>query len=887
MLTYCYCLPNLGNLKATCCLNQIFNQEVNAMEVQEYNYKTIEEKWQQYWDEHASFKAVMDKSRKKFYCLEMFPYPSGRIHIGHARNYSIGDAIAITKRLEGYNVLHPIGWDAFGLPAENAAIDKKIHPAKWTFENIEHMKKQLKKFGLSLDWNREIATCKEDYYKWQQLFFIKFYEKGLVFKKEAPVNWCNHCLTVLANEQVEAGGCWRCGNEVVTKDMSQWFFKITDYSEQLLNDYDELENWPERVVTMQKNWIGKSYGLQANFKLDGKDFPIFTTRPDTVYGVTFMAIAAEHSLVNEIIAGSDKKDELQAFVDKVKKETNIERSSEESEKEGIFTGKYVENPFNGDQIPLYIANYVLLEYGTGLLMGVPAHDQRDFLFCKKYNIPIKIVIQNSEQSLNLDTMTEAYVDQGPLVNSDPFTGLDNKKAIDDIIQYAEEKGIGEGKVNYRLKDWLISRQRYWGNPIPVIYCQDCGAVPVPEKDLPVKLPLDVKFEGRGNPLETSESFKQVACPKCRKQAERETDTMDTFVCSSWYFMRYCSPKDDTSPLDSEETNYWMNVDQYIGGIEHAILHLLYSRFFQKAVRDLGYVKAAEPFKNLLTQGMVVCPSYYSTQANKYFAPDELSEDKTICPETGDKLVIKIDKMSKSKKNGVDPDDMIDKYGSDTVRLFMLFASPPERDLEWNEQGVDGCFRFIKRVYRISQDYIEQVKNLNSCDIDQNSLDKDAKELRAKTHKTIKKVTEDFVQRFHFNTGIAAMMELINTLYTFEAKQESDYLVIRELFENLALLLLPVTPHIAEELNQLLGNEKSLYESSWPEYIEELTKDDTVTYVFQVNGKVRGKEDLAANISKEEVEKIALSHERIKQWLDGKKIVKVIVVPKKLVNIVVK
>ncbi|MDH4129243.1 MAG: leucine--tRNA ligase [Spirochaetota bacterium] len=856
-------------------------------ESQEYNFNQIETKWQLYWEENKSFHAKIDSKKEKYYCLEMFPYPSGKIHMGHVRNYTIGDTIAISKRMKGYNVLHPIGWDAFGLPAENAAIDKNIHPAKWTFENIEHMKIQLKRLGLSYDWSRELATCKEEYYKWQQVIFLKLYNKGLVYKKNAPVNWCNDCLTVLANEQVENGCCWRCGNPVVLKDMSQWFFKVTHYAEELLKDYDQLGNWPERVITMQKNWIGKSYGLHVNFKLDGKDFPIFTTRPDTIYGVTFMAIAPEHPMVEEIINGNNEKEELIAFVNKVKLEDKIERSSEDSEKEGIFTGKYVENPFNGDKIPLFIANFVLAEYGTGALMAVPAHDQRDFLFAKKYNLNIKIVIQNAEQSLSIDTMKEAYTGEGILVNSNRFTSMESTKAINEIIKYAEEKGIGCGKVNYRLKDWLISRQRYWGNPIPIIYCKYCDVIPVSEKNLPVTLPLDVKFEGRGNPLATSESFKNVNCPKCNKPAERETDTMDTFVCSSWYFLRFCSPNEKTQPINKEEANYWMNVDQYIGGIEHAILHLLYSRFFTKALRDLGYIDVDEPFKNLLTQGMVVSPSYYSPEIKKYFNPKELLEDKTACPKTGKPLIIKLDKMSKSKNNGVDPDDMIKKYGADTVRLFMLFAAPPERDLEWNEQGVEGCFRFLKRVYKIVTDSIDKIKDINIIKINETNLNDPAKELRTKIHKTIKKVTEDFIDRYHFNTGIAAMMELINNLYSFAPKDNNDFMVLKEGLMILPQLLFPVTPHIAEELNSIMGNKTSLTNVLWPSYIEDLTIDNTITYVFQINGKVRGKEQLPINCTKEELEKIALSNDRIKQWVDGKKIIKIIVVPNKLVNIVVK
>ncbi len=863
--------------------------------MQEYDFTRIEAKWQDYWETNHCFKANYEADKKKYYCLEMFPYPSGKLHMGHVRNYAIGDAIAITKRMEGYNVLHPIGWDGFGLPAENAAIQRNIHPAKWTFQNIDSMKQQFKKLGFSFDWDREFATCQEDYYKWQQVIFIKLYEKGLIEKREAPVNWCPYDKTVLANEQVENGCCWRCGNPIVIKNMSQWFIKITDYAEDLLKDYDQLGEWPERVISMQKNWIGKSYGLHVNFKWKDKDFPIFTTRPDTIYGVTFMAIAPEHSLVGEIIGSSENKDELKAFVEKTIKEDKITRGSEEGEKEGVFTGEYVVNPFNDDQVPLYIANFVLAEYGTGALMAVPAHDQRDFLFAKKYNIPIKVVIQRPETDLDSETMNEAYVEEGNLVDSDDFTGLNNKKAMKEIIKYAEEKGIGEGKVNYRLKDWLISRQRYWGNPIPIVYCDECGPIPVSEENLPVILPLDVEFKGTGNPLETSDSFKYAPCPHCNKPSIRETDTMDTFVCSSWYFLRFCSPHEENQPVNTEEANYWMNVDQYIGGIEHAILHLLYARFFTKALKDLQYINIDEPFKNLLTQGMVVSNSYYSQKIKKYYSPNDLSDDKKICPETGESLVVKLDKMSKSKNNGVDPDLMIAKYGADTVRLFMLFAAPPERDLEWNEQGMEGCYRFLKRVYRIASDFVssgheDRYQGISLGDIatkELEALSGPSISLLKQTHRTIKKVTGDFIHRFHFNTGIASMMELVNTLNSFKAESDTDYKILKVSIDTLIKLLYPVAPHMGEEINSMVGCKIPLHKSSWPSYSEEWTQDENVTYVFQVNGKVRAKEDLAVSLSEDELKGIALGHERIQQWIDSKKIVKTIVVPRKLVNIVVK
>ncbi len=869
----------------------------------EYNFDEIEKKWQEKWMKEGYLSSKHDEKKEKFYCLVMFPYPSGKIHIGHVRNYTIGDIIARIKKLQGFNVFHPIGWDSFGLPAENAAIDKGIHPAKWTFENIDYMRSQLKKLGISYDWDREIASCTPEYYKWNQWFFLEMHEKGLVEKKTGIVNWCEKCQTVLANEQVEDGKCWRCSRDIEPKELSQWYYKITNYAQQLLDDHQQLEgNWPERVLTMQKNWIGRSVGLKVNFKLDGQDFPIFTTRPDTIFGVSFMAIAPEHPLVKDIIEQAVNKNELQQFVDKVKKESTIERTAEGVDKNGIFSGKYVENPYTGEKVPLYIADFVLVEYGTGAVMAVPAHDQRDFQFAKKYNIPIKIVIQNKEQLLKIEEMTEAYVDEGILINSGEFDGIQNIEAKEKIISKAEKLKIGSKTVNFRLKDWLISRQRYWGTPIPVIYCDDCGTVPVKRIDLPVMLPENVKFDQGGNPLLSSDVFVKTVCPKCGKPATRETDTMDTFIDSSWYYARYISPKLDSAPFDKKEANYWLDVDQYIGGIEHAVMHLLYSRFFHKVMRDIGLIDSDEPFKKLLTQGMVVDYSYQckgSEQSeschNAYYPPEELNDldmskstPTATCPTCKRSLTIKIDKMSKSKKNGIDPDDLVKKYGADTVRLFTLFASPPERDLAWSDRGVEGGYRFLKRVHNICVQNYEKLKPLKDYDIDASQLNGKALETKKFIHKTIKKVTNDFIDRYHFNTGIAALMELSNHLNAFKPENENDLKVLKEGIIILLRLLFPVAPHMSEELYENLdGAKASLYDLAWPVFNEALTKDDVITYVVQVNGKVRGKLEVEAEIGKDDVLTAAKQISNVEKNIEGKTVIKEIFVPKKLVNIVVK
>ncbi|MBI5181201.1 MAG: leucine--tRNA ligase [Nitrospirae bacterium] len=852
----------------------------------ENNYipKDIEQKWQKNWE--GLFVSKEDPKKKKYYCLEMFPYPSGRIHMGHVRNYVIGDVIARYKIMNGYSVIHPIGWDAFGMPAENAAIEKGIHPAKWTYENIASMKAQIKKLGLSYDWSREIATCDEDYYKWNQWLFLKMYEKGIAYKKKSFVNWCPSCETVLANEQVEDGKCWRCDSIVKQKELEQWFFKITDYAEELLSYTDKLPGWPENVLMMQRNWIGKSTGAEIDFPIadtNGK-ITVFTTRQDTIFGATFMSIAAEHPMVKVLVKGKNTEKDVMKFVDKVMQEDKIERTGEGTEKAGIFTGAYAINPFTKKEIPIWIGNFVLMEYGTGAVMAVPCHDTRDFAFAKKYNLPIQLVIQSPERTLSVDAMTDAYIDDGFLVNSGEFNNLSSSDAKERIADYLEKNGIGKRCINYRLRDWGISRQRYWGTPIPMIYCNQCGIVPVPEKDLPVKLPKDVAFTGKGgSPLLDAKDFLNVKCPKCNGDARRETDTMDTFVDSSWYFLRYTSPKEDNRPFDSEKTKYWMPVDQYIGGIEHAVLHLLYSRFFTKVVRDLGLIKIDEPFTNLLTQGMV-CKETLRCPEHGWLFLDDVKDDKCrLCGKGVERG--RVEKMSKSKKNVIDPDKLIDAYGADTVRLFSLFAAPPEKDLEWSDQGVDGAWRFLNRVWNLVVKYSDGIKDAKA-EIEIAKLNDNEKALYRKTHQTIKKVTEDIERDFHFNTAIAAMMELVNEISGSGEKERVKTEVLKAALEALIILLSPFAPHICDELWSMLGNKGSVINIAWPKYNEDAIKAEEVLIVMQINGKVRGRINLPANTAEEDIKKTALSDERIKEWVAGKEIKKVNVVQNKLVNIVV-
>ena len=855
-----------------------------------YTPQQIEEKWQRHWETDKTFSVKEDEQKKKYYLLEMFPYPSGKIHIGHVRNYTIGDVVARYKRMRGFNVLHPMGWDAFGMPAENAAIAHGIHPSVWTNENISHMKKQLKRMGFSYDWDREISTCEPEYYRWEQLFFLWMYEKDLVYKKTSMVNWCPDCQTVLANEQVEAGLCWRCSNEVSPRELDQWFFRITAYVEELLDYCDRLPGWPDRVLTMQRNWIGKSHGCELSFPMaDGKgDIKVFTTRQDTIFGATFMLIAAEHPLVMELVKGKEREGEVKEWVDKIKKHDKVMRISDYYEKEGIFLDTYCLNPVTKNKMPIYAANFVLADYGTGCVMAVPTHDQRDFEFAKKYNLPLIVVIQPPKKALNVHTMTEAYVEEGILVNSGPFNGMENMKALDKIAEHLESLGRGKKTIQYRLRDWGISRQRYWGAPIPVVYCEKCGALPVPEQDLPVILPRDVELTGEGgSPLAKHESFVKTSCPHCNGPARRETDTMDTFVESSWYFDKFCCATFNDKPgLDRKALDYWMPVDQYIGGIEHAILHLLYSRFFTKVLRDFGVIGVDEPFTNLLTQGMV-CKETMKCRNHGYLYPDEAKEGRCIhCQE--EIVVGKTEKMSKSIKNVVDPDYLIERYGADTARIFCLFASPPEKDLEWSDQGVEGSYRFLNRTWRIVTDYLDDIRDIAPFD-GGSILDGDLKNLRRKTHQTIRKVTRDIDDRFHFNTAISAVMELVNALYQVPRPAKEDLTalsVIRETVDSLLLLLAPTVPHFSEELWEMMGNMVNAADSPWPEYDPSVVTEEEITIVIQINGKVRGRISVPIDEEEESIKSLARADEKIVKMLEGKKVLKEIYVPRKLLNIVV-
>ena len=826
---------------------------------EKYAPHDIEAKWQKYWEENKTFKVEMDKDKPKSYVLEMFPYPSGNLHMGHVRNYSIGDVIARFRTMKGFNVLHPMGWDSFGMPAENAAIKHNIPPKKWTLENIANMTRQLKALGLSYDWDREVTTCKEEYYKWTQWFFELFYKRGLAVKKESAVNWCDTCNTVLANEQVIDGKCWRCDHEVVKKDLSQWFFKITDYADELLKDLDLLPGWPERVKTMQHNWIGRSEGLEFSFEIPALNdtVAVYTTRPDTAYGVTFMALAAEHPLIKKICENNPKADEINAFCERVRNQSEIERTSSESEKEGVFTGVYCINPFTGRKVEIWVTNYVLYDYGTGAVMGVPTGDQRDWMFADKYGIEKIVTICPVGKELKLEEMTCAYEEkEGMLVNSGEFTGMEMHKAMSAIMDKAEAEGFGKRRVNYRLRDWLISRQRYWGAPIPIIYCPHCGEVLVPEDQLPVRLPEDVSFTaGAKSPLATSEEFVHCKCPKCGADATRETDTMDTFLCSSWYYLRYTDAHNDKMPFDKGLNNYWGPVDQYIGGIEHAILHLLYSRFFVKVLRDAGLVDYDEPFSNLLTQGMVI-------------------KDGA--------------KMSKSLGNVVSPEEILSKYGADTARLFILFAAPPERELEWSDQGVEGSFRFLNRIWRIVQAF-EAVLAQKVTEYDHSNLSEADKDLRRVLHGSIKKVTNDIETRFNFNTAISTMMELVNALYAYkEAVKEPNAGLVYEAISDLIKMMSPFVPHITEELwRGAIDANSSVHEQNWPECDEEALKVDNVEIVLQVNGKVRGRLTVPAEATKEELEKIAMADANVQAHIGDATVRKVICVPGRLVNIVAK
>lgn len=854
------------------------------MALKEYVFKEVEKKWQERWEKDQVFKGSNAvEGKENYYVLEMLPYPSGKLHVGHARNYTIGDVIARYKRMKGYNVLHPMGWDSFGLPAENAAIQNGAHPAKWTKSNIENMKRQLKLLGFSYDWDREIASYTPEYYKWNQWIFKKMYEKGLVYKKKSLVNWCPDCKTVLANEQVEDGKCWRHSKTaVIQKELEQWFFKITDYADELLEGHEELRGgWPEKVLTMQKNWIGKSFGTEVVFQVveNNTDLPVFTTRVDTIYGVTYAVVAPEHPIVDEILKANPA---IKSAVMAMKNMDVIERAAEGKEKNGIDTGWHVKNPYNGVEVPLWIGDYVLMNYGTGAVMAVPAHDERDYAFAKKYNLEIKSVIFPKEGEIVLP-----FVEDGLVQNSaEAFNGIPNREALVKMAEFGEEKGFAKRTFKYRLKDWGVSRQRYWGTPIPVLYCEKCGEVLEKDENLPVMLPEDIQFSGNGNPLETSESFKNATCPCCGGPARRDTDTMDTFVDSSWYFLRYCDAQNKDLPFDKKIVDGWTPVDQYIGGVEHAVMHLLYARFFHKMLRDLGYLSSNEPFKRLLTQGMVLGPSYYSAAENRFlFAEEvELKGEKAFSKKTGEELVVKVEKMSKSKNNGVDPEEMILKYGADTTRLFIMFAAPPEKELEWNENGLAGAYRFLTRVWRLvleNQDHISLEK------IDYTAINKADKALIIKLNQTIKKVTESIEDDYHFNTSIAATMELLNDVQAYQSDSTQYTRVLGEALKQIVIMLSPFVPHFCDELWESIGETGYVSEQEWPVYDEKYITTDDVVMAIQVNGKMRGSIEIERETSKEEIEKLALAVPNVVKHIEGKELVKLIVVPNKIVNIVVK
>ncbi|MBE0460398.1 MAG: leucine--tRNA ligase [Candidatus Aminicenantes bacterium] len=822
----------------------------------EYKFKDIEEKWQERWEKEGAFRSVEDTLRKKFYCLEMFPYPSGRIHMGHVRNYSIGDVISRCKIMKGFDVLHPIGWDALGMPAENAAIRMGVHPQEWTLENISYMKNQLKELGFSYDWSREINTCSPEYYKWNQWIFLKMLERGLAYRKKSWLNWCPQCRTVLANEQVIGQQCWRCDTVVVQKEMEQWFLRITEYAEELISGHEQLEKWPEHVLTMQKNWIGKSTGAYVTFPIVGQDqeIEVFTTRIDTIYGATFLVLSPEHPLSNKLVSHSNQREKLQEWIRKTIHEQHIRKEASEEEKSGIDTGQNAINPFTEERIPIWIANYVLMEYGTGAIMAVPGHDQRDFEFAKKYSLPIKEVII-PEGGQPQGELKEVFEEHGIVINSGPFSGKKSIDAIEQMALCAQEKGIGRKSTIYRLRDWGISRQRYWGTPIPVVYCENCGIVGVPYEDLPVVLPFNVELKGKeGSPLENVDDFVKTKCPKCNREARREIDTMDTFFDSSWYYFRYCSPDEKGFPFDSKSADYWLPVDLYIGGVEHAILHLIYARFFCKVLRDFGLTRISEPFPRLLAQGMVL-------------------KDGTA--------------MSKSKGNVVDPDDMVKKYGTDTLRLFILFAAPPEKEFAWNEKGVGGCFRFLNRIWTFFQENMDIFKQ-SSQEEDKLSDDKPAMRLKIKMHQTIKKVGEDIEIRHHLNTAISSIMEFFNVIRkeSDELKKSiSGKLLLKDAMEKLIMLLSPFAPHICEELWEVTGHKTLLAHTCWPTYDPNLAKEEMVTIVVQVNGKLREKFLVKRDTPEDEIKELALGLDRIRNIIGEKEVRKVVCVKNKLINIV--
>jgi leucyl-tRNA synthetase len=849
-----------------------------------YHPASIEQKWQQTWAESGSYQTSTDAQKPKFYALAMFPYPSGNLHMGHVRVYTITDVIARLKRMQGFRVLNPMGWDAFGLPAENAAIERNVHPAKWTYQNIAQMKQQLERLGISFDWEKELATCSPDYYRWTQWIFLQFYNAGLAYQKEAAVNWDPIDQTVLANEQVDSEGrSWRSGAKVERKLLRQWFLKITEYAEELLNDLEKLPGWPERVKLMQANWIGKSTGAYLEFPVAGMDenIAVFTTRPDTVYGVSYVVLAPEHPLVEKVTT-PEQKETVEAFIKEVSQQSEMDRTAENQPKRGVPTGGKAINPFNDKEVPIWIADYVLYEYGTGAVMGVPAHDTRDFAFAKQYDLPITTVIVPDDADNADEELTEAYTETGVMVNSGPCNGETSEGCKLAVIEYAEDEGYGERRIQYRLRDWLISRQRYWGAPIPIIHCPKCGAVPVPDEDLPVTLPENVEFSGRGaSPLSQLEDWVNVPCPSCGTSAKRETDTMDTFMDSSWYFMRYPDANNDQQVFDPNIGNDWMPVDQYVGGIEHAILHLLYSRFFTKVMRDRGLLNCDEPFSRLLTQGMVQGLTYKNPVTGKYIPSANVNPEDPKDPETGEKLEAFYEKMSKSKYNGVDPLEVMAKYGADTARMFILFKAPPEKDLEWDDADVEGQFRFLNRVWRLVSEFAEKTPVKSSKKV--GDLSKEEKDLRRAIHTAIKEVTEDLDGDYQFNTAVSELMKLSNAISDADCQNSPVY---REGIETLLKLLAPFSPHISEELWQSLGYKDSIHSEGWPAVDTDALVVDEITLVIQVNGKTRGTIQVPAKADKATLEQLATDSEVAQRYLEDQELKKVIVVPGKLVNFVV-
>jgi leucyl-tRNA synthetase len=866
---------------------------------EKYLPQEVELKWQRRWAEQGAFQVSEDPSRPKFYCLEMLAYTSGKAHMGHVRNYSIGDALSWYKRLRGFNVLHPFGWDAFGQPAEDAAIRDGTPPDIFTYNSIANMRRQLQRLGISYDWSREIATCDPEYYRWNQWFFIRMWERGMLYRKLAPVNWCPKENISLSNEQAAGGRCWRCGTAVIQRELMQWFARITDYADQLLDDLEKLEGgWPERVITMQRNWIGRSRGAEVEFQVEGADFPItiFTTRIDTIYGANAVIVAPDHPAVPKLIEGKPQSEHVKAFVEKMRQQARSGRALEEQEieKEGIFTGAHAINPFNGERLPIWVANFVIMEYGTGAIMSVPAGDQRDFEFSRKYGLPFR-QIKLSPDGRQIPPEQLEAADEGwtTAINSGPWSGLPSEEANRQMTRYAIERGFGREAVTYKLRDWGISRQRYWGTPIPMIHCERCGIVPVPDSELPVLLPrgVNIRVEG-GSPLDHVPEFVQTKCPNCHSPAKRDTDTMDTFVDSCWYYFRYCDPRNQDAPFDPKKIEYWFPVDQYIGGIEHAVLHLIYTRYWNKVMRDLGLVKFDEPVLRLLTQGMVCMTTYYCPK-HEWLFPEQVSEGQT-CSLCGSPVRIgRMEKMSKSKRNVVDPDKMIELYGADALRVFVLFAGPPEKDMEWSDAGIEGAARYLQRVWRIVHKWHARLKEANTSGADEAPAPHQRR-LRRRTHQIIRAITENFEERLHLNTCISSLMELTNEIYAFDQEVSriggptpADLAVAREAFEALIRMLAPFAPHLAEELWESLGHDASLVKATWPEYSPELAREEQIEVAVQINGKLRSRIYASANAREEELREAALADQKVKAATAGRQIAKVIIVPGKLVNIVIK